>query len=180
MTVTVKHYGTFPMIPLGQTNPHKALAKAAELLDGHRWWLSAGTALGLHRDGDFIPHDTDVDVGLAADWDNPPPDDLLPWRLIRSQHLDGRPMQLAYMRYQVIFDIYLFYGGVNVNEHGKIVKPSRFLDELGTVAGYPAPAPIDEYLAWRYGPDWAPPAQRKRPWQDEAPCLVRGEFSEVF
>ena len=171
--IQVRQYGGFTMFPLSATDPASVLDQAAELLDGRTWWISAGTALGLHRDGTFIPHDTDVDIEVAADWDNPPPDDLLPWRPIRTQHFQGRPMQLAYLHDRVIFDVYLFYDGVNHNEHGTFAIPDRFLHKLEDVQGWPAPSPIDDYLAWRYGPDWRTPTGQKRPWQDEAPCLIR-------
>ena len=33
------------------------------------WWLDFGSLLGLHRDGDLILHDNDIDLAvLAPDW----------------------------------------------------------------------------------------------------------------
>lgn len=44
------------------------LARTAGVLDelGISWWLTDGTLLGFVRDGGFIGHDIDVDIGLHA------------------------------------------------------------------------------------------------------------------
>ena len=38
----------------------EVLLRGLEFLDDY--WLSAGTLLGLERDNEFIPHDTDLDI----------------------------------------------------------------------------------------------------------------------
>jgi len=45
------------------------LKKVTELLNKHevKWWLTSGSALGAIREGDYIEHDTDLDVGIAPD-----------------------------------------------------------------------------------------------------------------
>jgi hypothetical protein len=37
-----------------------------DILESHsvKWWLTDGTLLGLYREGDFISHDTDTDIGI--------------------------------------------------------------------------------------------------------------------
>jgi len=48
------------------------LKEAKEILDtlGVKFFLSNGTALGYHRNGDFISHDQDIDLGVFIDdWD---------------------------------------------------------------------------------------------------------------
>ena len=82
---------------------------------GLKYWISAGTALGLYRDGDFIPHDTDIDVEILLD---------KPLNIAKLQQLfeaDGfktflkcrkldKFMQVAFMSdTKIIFDIYIYY-----------------------------------------------------------------------
>lgn len=45
-------------------NNLKDAAEVLNELDCH-WWLESGTCLGAVREGDFIDHDLDVDVGLT-------------------------------------------------------------------------------------------------------------------
>ena len=177
MGLTVRWSGGWTPTPLSECDPQSALEDTAPLLDGHHWWIGAGTVLGLHRDGAFIPWDTDVDIGLEADWDNPPPDDLLPWPLIGAQYWDGRPTQLAYLHGRLPVDVYVYYRDgdrlVNRTNVGRLELPAELVDTLGTVAGWPAPSPVDGYLAWRYGPGWRVPTGRKTPWQFETVALNR-------
>ena len=64
-----------PFEPAQKSNPF-ALADArntlqamAELLDGTQmpWYLVSGTFLGTHREGDFLSHDYDIDVGINVE-----------------------------------------------------------------------------------------------------------------
>ena len=176
MTVELHSYGGWNPTPLSKLDPETALSDAAELLDC-RWWISAGTALGMHRDGGFIPWDTDVDIGIEADWDNPP-SDLLPWHLFQVQKWRGRPMQLAYLHPNgVPVDLYLFYRDRDVlfnrTTPGLMEKPARFLKRRRRIQGWWAPSPIVDYLVWRYGPNWHVPTGVKRPWTADAACLIR-------
>ena len=43
-------------------NPERYLDKCVELLAEERWCFAFGSALGLYRDGGFVPRDTDIDV----------------------------------------------------------------------------------------------------------------------
>lgn len=164
--------------------PHAAevLAAGADLLDGIglRWWLSAGTALGVVRDGRLIPHDTDLDVGVlghAGVLD----------RLHLAFAAAGWPLarqtsyQRAYRYRDVILDIYAYRREgdqlVADTEHGRLAKPARLFDELALMefAGrlYPVPSPPEAYLQVRYGPGWRTPAISKGPWQTETAALIR-------
>ena len=48
---------------------HKTLKDVKELLDanGVFFWLVSGTLLGFIREGDFIEHDTDIDIAISLD-----------------------------------------------------------------------------------------------------------------
>ncbi|MBF6617236.1 MAG: LicD family protein [Candidimonas sp.] len=47
----------------------QALADLVSLvpLQEFRWYIISGTFLGLHRDGGFMPHDYDIDIGINAE-----------------------------------------------------------------------------------------------------------------
>src|SRR5690606_8267804 len=44
----------------------KAWPRVVEVMNaaGAVWWLADGTALGAYRSGDFIPGDSDIDLGM--------------------------------------------------------------------------------------------------------------------
>ncbi len=170
--------------------PKETLDDGMELLAPHHAWLSAGTLLGLYRDNGFIPHDTDLDVGMLGDWDNPidPMDVVQPFTEegfmhIRRMSYDGRVMQLAFVKRVTIFDIYFFYINkeediaINYNDNGVMRKPQHFVSNLGSMIflgdKYPTPWPIEDYLEYRYR-DWRTPTGGKRPWfEDAAPGLLQ-------
>ena len=66
MQLEVRNHCRFAMTPHSQTDPLPVLRRAAELVAPHRMWLGAGSLLGMHRDGGFIPHDTDIDFMLGC------------------------------------------------------------------------------------------------------------------
>lgn len=160
----------------------EVLAEGARLLDMLKvhWWLSAGTALGVYRDGCLIPWDNDLDVGVRED---PGVFDLLDKTFPPSgfESLRSTPYQRAYTRRDVVFDIYVYRveGDLLVahTEHGRLVKPARLISELAYVEfggeSYPMPSPPEDYLRVRYGDDWRTPRASKRNWIEDAAHLVR-------
>ena len=48
---------------------HQTLKEVKQLLDSHGvfFWLVSGTLLGFIREGDFIEHDTDIDIAISLD-----------------------------------------------------------------------------------------------------------------
>ena len=133
------------------------------------YWISAGTALGLYRDKDYIKGDTDIDVevmgyvGIGLDIVT----NMKGFELVRSVITDGRPMQLAFQKDRTIFDIYIYWDEgddvVNRNDMCTLRLPKKFLktETIETKYGkYPFPSPIEEYLVYRYG-DWLTPKQDK-------------------
>lgn len=188
-------YQPLKIEPLSGKQPDKPLARAFPAITGlgFKAWLSAGTALGFYRDGGFIPHDTDLDIGVYALW----MDQTLPHRIavlvstlvslgfspLLSVYHANQPMQLAfYDEQKIIIDLNFFYEGiengilVNCGTGGILRKPVRFAqteswEHLGIV--YQLPTPIEEYLLLRFGPDWRTPKTKKDPWIEEAPNLER-------
>lgn len=140
------------------------------------WWISSGSAIGLYRDGDFIPNDTDIDVGVRSVYGQKHIQ-IPGFRLIRTMDWRGRPIQTAFIddNNSCIFDIYYYYTDiledklVTVSEYGYvyfqkgfIVKPLFGIKELETKYGrYPFLDPIEDYLIDRYGENWKIPSDSK-------------------
>jgi hypothetical protein len=132
------------------------------------YWVSAGTALGLYREGDFIEGDTDLDIemlyreGIEEEILN-----KLDFDLIRTYHYDNKVQQMAFIKDETIFDIYFYEiegdEAVNRNELGVMRLPTKFLNTENIKTKYgnlPFPSPIEEYLQYRYG-DWKTPSKKK-------------------
>lgn len=161
-------------VPLRQ-QPHAVdvLSRGCDILDefGAMWWLSAGTMLGIHRDGRLIPHDTDLDVGsLETEKRFDEMDELFfshGFRIYRAM-----PYQRAYVYLGVIFDVYSFHrDGDKLLAHtdgGTQVKKWAHFENLGEVEfggrTYKTPNPVEDYLEVRYGPTWKIPKTQKDPW----------------
>lgn len=153
-------------------NPLEVLLKGLSHFKDREYWLSAGTLLGFHRDGGFIPYDTDIDIAVFGDEEiNLPPE----FKKLRFIDIGGKPMQRAYV-YQptnVIFDIFHYYEDgdqiYNTQEKGTIkrtaalVKPLIKKQYLGHE--FTVPNDIDAYLTEWYG-DWRTPVVGgKTEWQ---------------
>jgi len=160
---------------------------------GYKYWVSAGTLLGIHRDNQFIPHDTDIDIEIYVG-----PNTKINVReilqnmkaigfdLIRIQMLDSAyPTQLAFMNVSnnVIFDVYWYYDDpfydhriINRTVDGILWYPKEKILELETLTfkdhDFIVPDP-DWYCEFRYGVDWKTPAKEKGEWQMQATNLER-------
>lgn len=157
----VKNHKHFTLKPLDKQKAGEVLQEVVKKLP--RYWVSAGTALGLYRDKDFITGDTDIDVEMfgedAVDLDYP---------LIRTVTHEGKIQQRAYMINDTIFDIYFYYKEgdeyVNYNEQGEMRFPCHYFDTLEMIntkyGTLPFPSPIEDYLKYRYG-DWQTPSNKK-------------------
>ena len=176
-------------IPPGKGRP--ALIRGLDDTAHLKRWVDAGTLLGLVRDSDFIPHDTDIDIaviltpdeGLALDL---PAGDVV--RQVRWQHL---PMQFAYWHDGVIVDLYFYYSGiekgylVNCNTNCVLRIPDKYAQaELGSFEwsglSIPTPSPVDDYLEWTYGSDWRTPKSDKGLWTEDRPNISEVSISEEW
>lgn len=164
-------------IPQGRAN-----ARALNWADAHMpkdrpWFLDSGTLLGIFRDGDLIPHDTDVDVSILSLGGWQPPLDLLPDPLVRVTRWgdwDGEIHQLAYEVAGTVVDVSIFYYAllpdlwINYTDHGKLAVPAEILEPITNNMPHDPVA----YLRHRYGPDWRIERTSKGPWEREAANLT--------
>lgn len=156
-------------------------------------WLSAGTCLGLVRDGlsdEFLRRDTDLDIDVLGGSDEAAKIRAAflaaGWQVSRAYDLPrGRAAHLGLVKDGVLTDFIfqrLEEGWVLAEtECGRLRHLAR---PLASVQGFPVPSPPEEYLAERYGDRWRQP-EAKRPWMDVTFSLERpperdcgdGEFS---
>jgi len=141
------------------------------------FWVSAGTCIGLFRDGDFVIGDTDVDVAMIA-WDGWERD-IVSWLELEgfkvygtySSPTESLPTQVAFIKDGVIFDTYSHYldgdDYISYGAAGKVVMPRSIYDNLLMIdtkyGPLPFPNPPEEYLRIRYGEDWKTPQDGKKP-----------------
>lgn len=191
MKVDVNHPNSFRLQPVPEETGKELLDTAKQVCKtlGFKWWVSCGTALGLYRDGRTIPHDTDVDIGILAHWN----DQLVHtvnvtalqnemtsrgFKLAREVFADQRPMQLCFAHdvHGHLLDFMFYYEGkednklVHFNADVKVEKPAELFGKLQTfdVQGYgkyPFPSPVEKYLHVRYGREWKIPENKKNNWR---------------
>lgn len=161
-----------------------ALCDFAEALplDRWPWYVVSGTFLGLHRDGGFLAHDYDIDVGINAEEISIP--DLIkvlerqPMFVTKKvdEHIeivqdDGGSLHLTRVPALVKLvhsnglnlDVFIHHTEQGACWHGSIIhrwenKPFDLAKrELEGVPVY-APADADQYLTENYG-DWKTPVK---------------------
>lgn len=161
----------------------KTLEDGCAILDKNniKYWLAAGTLLGIHRDGRLIPNDLDVDVEVYGKFDR----DILRtaffnegWWPVREMIYKGITVQMTFCKGCGGFDIYFLNDNLEVRmEGGTIRYPKGLLQGISKIEykghKYPVP-PIEEYLALRYW-DWRTPEKKKAHWWEGMPCLNYGD-----
>lgn len=134
------------------------------------YWLSAGTALGIYRDGNIIPSDTDIDVSVLDDVSIERIEGAMlnsGFMAQRFRNSKGIPRQRAFIKDGIPFDISIYSSEEDYYIHetpgGFIRKPKHLLDNMHTInfkgKKYPIPDPL-KYLRWRYK-DWQTPSYDK-------------------
>jgi hypothetical protein len=137
-----------------------------------KYWLSAGTLLGIHRDNCLIPHDTDIDVEVLGPTNVPEVVEAMTELdlLVIRTHEDKGHIQVAFEdpTNNVIFDVYTFYEeGENLVSGYGLWYPKVHFQNLTTInfdgASFPCPDP-DWYCEFRYGEGWKTPKNKKGNW----------------
>jgi hypothetical protein len=165
-----------------------SLASAAITRAGARAFLVDGTLLGAVREGAFIAHDRDVDVGVfIEEWST-----KLPTEMQRSgfqmRRVFGNPdlgLEIAFRRQGLKLDVFFYYLDAETGQrfHAAWPKgqpPIRYeydAFDLTTLVFMGqkllAPADPEAFLAAKYGPEWRTPVvewdwrwgpKNARPW----------------
>lgn len=168
--VSIRNHKGFPILPMDISKAVPIMREAYKRLSGIRW-ISAGTALGLYRDGDFINGDTDIDIAMIG---HPGIDDEIKqtfqdYDFIRDVYMEKAVMQMAFIKNGIILDLYFHWKVkdyyVNVSEYGITKTPDYIYEgarELPTKYGtFLFPNPVSEYFTIRYGLDWRTPKSEK-------------------
>lgn len=163
--ITARSYDTpLVMEPLAGKDALPVLADGVDCLQSY--WLSAGTLLGFYRDKGFIPHDTDIDVGVIGGIDR----DSFPkeYQLVRTIDKGDRQMQTVYLHEptNILFDILHYWleddKWVTYGQEGYLERSIELLDNLGTYSlfdkQWSVPENIENYLAVWYT-DWRTPTE---------------------
>ena len=161
--------------------------------EGVKYCLGWGTALGIYREGRYIPHDTDIDIEVI---DCSDPEKIsgimssigmtLGRCVTYKKSIFGERVvqQLAYYsENQVIFDM-LFWNtkegeliynyserDYRIKMKGSFLKNTRYVKFCGKE--YPIPGDIEGYLEWLYGQDWRIPESDKGDWKKDCHVLEK-------
>ncbi len=162
---------TIPPMDLG--NAGKLLREAKQIFDKHGvvFFLRQGTCLGAVRDHALIPWDDDLDLGSIIDMHGFTEDTIEPtvesFRAIGCYvevHREGLYTTVKIMKYRIRIDwqCYRVVKGTIAHYPGVPFPISLFtslveVDFIGEK--YLVPGPPEEYLLYKYGPDWITPKQ---------------------
>lgn len=156
------------------------------------WWLEAGTCLGAVREKDFIPHDSDIDIGLHPKelplWDKLQADMTgAGFTFYRAWTHGKKNIELSFRRNGIKVDLFFYYDdgdfwwhgafgpdpegtwGKNVEFLPHVFSAHLFKDLLPiTFHGQPChiPNPPERYLVERYGFSWKYRQRGYRFWTD--------------
>lgn len=147
-------------------NAKALMFKVADELekDGITFWLAFGTALGAKREGSFIPHDIDLDIGLRYE------DVCRAKRAMKRVpifHLRDIGDIATYSHKNVPIDLYFF----KEKSDGRLWSHDQYwihkyeiesFDRVELVGReFNVPRYVDKYLIRLYGEDWMIPQRNK-------------------
>lgn len=181
---------------MDQEQSRRVICEVGDILDRHDvpFFLILGTCLGFRRDGMFIPHDKDIDLGVLIE-------DLRPKIGGLAEGLGAAGYTIRLIAHPLPYPraIKLWRGaeksdhvdiaGFMINGRERyspssyldqcIVYPAHLLDELEEIElfGRTWKTPGDAYLRYHYGPGWKTPDPKWRP--SRGPAKVRGYFRRV-
>lgn len=159
--------------PMDVRDGKKLLLEAKEVFDEHGivFFLRQGTCLGAVRDQALIPWDDDLDLGSIIDMHGFSEDMIGPAvESLRAKGCyvevlhDGLYTAVKIFKYRIRIDwqCYRVVKGTIAHYPGVPFPVSLFeelqgVDFLGTT--FQVPNPPDDYLQYKYGPDWGTPKQ---------------------
>ena len=159
--------------PMNIVDGEKLLQEAKLIFDSHGvvFFLRQGTCLGAVRDQALIPWDDDLDLGSIIGLHGFSEDDISPVvEAFRSNGCyvevirDGLYTSVKIMKYRIRIDwqCYRIVKGTIAHYPGVPFPVSLFtkLEEVEFNGGtYSVPSPPEDYLVFKYGPDWVTPKQ---------------------
>lgn len=159
---------------------NQCLTDMKTILDkaGISFFLVCGTLLGAHRDGKFIEHDEDIDIGiLSSDFNSTVKDDIQKSGLFRMRIRGDVSRSLHFTNIHkngTVIDIFLFYSMDSPEKYYHATfdgvcksKPGGFCKLMNHLRGftqtvfmgntYMIPTNTEEILLESYGEDWRIP-----------------------
>lgn len=162
---------TIPPMDIGDAE--KFLLEAKQIFDDHGvvFFLRQGTCLGAYRDNSLIPWDDDLDLGSIIDMHGFTDEQVDPVvEAFRANDCyvdvlrDGLYTDVRIMKYKIRIDwqCYRVVKGTIAHYPGVPFPISLFeqfeeAELLGTT--FRVPSPPEQYLTYKYGPDWRTPKQ---------------------
>jgi hypothetical protein len=159
--------------PMDVRDGEKLLLEAKAVFDEHGivFFLRQGTCLGAVRDQALIPWDDDLDLGSIIDMHGFSEDMIGPAvESLRAKGCyvevlhDGLYTAVKIFKYRIRIDwqCYRVVKGTIAHYPGvpfpvRLFKELQGVDFLGTT--FQVPNPPDDYLQYKYGPDWGTPKQ---------------------
>jgi hypothetical protein len=159
--------------PMNIANAGRLLDEAKQIFDSHGivFFLRQGTCLGAVRDQALIPWDDDLDLGSIIGLHGFSEDDIAPAvKAFRAAGCyvevipDGLYTSVKIMKYRIRIDwqCYRVVKGTIAHYPG-VPFPVSLFTELAEVhfngGAYAVPSPPEQYLIFKYGPDWVTPKQ---------------------
>ena len=162
-------------------------------LHGHQYWLDFGSLLGVHRDGDLILHDNDIDLAiLDPNWDHLQThlSTSLPQYTVKLEYPSDAGGETTFLRVYCLLGFADVFGAVQLDEerllvdcgHGELncistdlVLPTKSIEWKGMKIQVPRDLP--GALHARYGPTWHVPR-----YMDKGADTVEGNktYARVF
>lgn len=159
--------------PMNVPDGERLLLEAKQIFDDHGivFFLRQGTCLGAVRDHALIPWDDDLDIGSIMGLHGFTEDAIEPavaaFRAIDCYVEvipDGLYTSVKIMKYKIRIDwqCYRVVKGTIAHYPG-VPFPVRLFTELQEVdflgTKFHVPSPPEDYLSYKYGPDWVTPKQ---------------------
>lgn len=168
------------------------LTVMADILDAYNcsWWISHGTFLGGVRNGDFIPHDTDLDISLVFSEAFIPAyyEIINEFCLRRVLGFTENSLELTFVRNGITVDLFFVYEEGNKFRHSAFANFTQwqydrydyFFSPVFPVefrflgADLKAPKNAERFLTEFYGKNWQIPIKQWEYYSDPSNVQFSG------